>query len=357
MTIVTFNSALYIESCLESVFRQSRQPLDIILIDNASTDDTRNILVRYADRANVFFNDENTGFSAAQNQAILVSKGDWVLTLNPDTILENEFIDRLVAAAAGDPAAGTICGKLVSLRKDPWAPDAVFLDSTGIYFTPELRHFDRGWHEPDDGRYSRVEYVFGASAAAAMYSRRMIDDISGVDGFFDPDFFAYREDADVAWRAQLLGWRCLYTPHAVGHHVRGMIPGSRKNIPAVLNMHSVKNRFLMRVKNLTPGLLRHCWSAMTSRDLLVFGGCLVTERKSIPAFWRFAKCFRRALNKRREIMARRKVADEYMVQWFSAGPTCAQKGSKIPIPHLNFIQFRANPRAANSGQLQKGNVD
>ena len=179
-------------------------------------------------------------------------------------------------------------------------------------------------------RYNRVEYVFGASAAAAMYSRKMIDDIAGPDGFFDPDFFAYREDADVAWRAQLLGWRCLYTPYAVGHHVRGVVPGSRKSVPAVLNMHSVKNRFLMRTKNLTSGLLRNFWPAMMSRDLQILGGCLLIEQKSLSAYWRFAKCFRKALVKRREIMSRKRVPEEYLVQWFTPGAT-----GKEPVQHLS----------------------
>ena len=98
-----------------------------------------------------------------------------------------------------------------------------------------------------------MEYVFGASAAAALYRRAMIDDVA-VDGdFFDPDFFAYREDADVAWRAQLLGWRCIYTPAAVAYHVRTVTPANRRSLPPVINMHSVKNRFLMRIKNATPG--------------------------------------------------------------------------------------------------------
>jgi GT2 family glycosyltransferase len=308
--------------------RQSRPPLEIIIIDNASSDDTRNLLVRYADRAKVYFNVDNTGFCAAQNQAIAISKGDWVLTLNPDADLECEFIEQLLAASDRDPGAGTICGKLISLRKDAGNPAAVFLDSTGIYFTPEMRHFDRGWHEPDDGRYNRIEYVFGASAAAAMYSRKMIDDIAGPDGFFDADFFAYREDADVAWRAQLLGWRCLYTPYAVGHHVRSVIPGNRRSVPAVLNMHSVKNRFLMRVKNLTSGLFRQYWSTMMSRDLLILGGCIVMERKSLAAYWRFIKCFRTALIKRRAIMSRKRVPEDYLVQWFSSGVA-----GRDPAPH------------------------
>src|ERR1700681_2301343 len=135
-----------------------------------------------------------------------------------------------------------------------------------------MRHFDRGWHEPDDGRSRQMDYVFGASAAAALYRREMIADISDGRNFFDPDFFAYREDADVAWRAQLLGWQCLYVPEAVAYHVRHVLPTNRQSVSAAINMHSVKNRFLMRINNLSGRqYLRHFF-AITWRDLLVFGG-------------------------------------------------------------------------------------
>ena len=79
----------------------------------------------------------------------------------------------------------------------------------------------------------------------------------------------YREDADVAWRAQLMGWRCIYTPHARGYHVRNVLPGNRRALPPEINMHSVKNRFLMRIKNMTPDLYRRNWLSITARDLVV----------------------------------------------------------------------------------------
>jgi len=88
----------------------------------------------------------------------------------------------------------------------------------------------------------------------------MIEDVSLGGEFFDPDFFVYREDADVAWRAQLMGWRCLYTPHARGYHVRSVLPGNRRALPGIINMHSVKNRFLMRIKNMTGDLYKRNWS-------------------------------------------------------------------------------------------------
>ena len=98
--------------------------------------------------------------------------------------------------------------------------------------------------------------------------------------FFDPDFFVYREDADVAWRAQLLGWRCIYTPAAVAYHVRSVTPENRRSVPATINMHCVKNRFLMRIKNATAGVYRRHWLPMTLRDLVVLGGSIFSEPTS-----------------------------------------------------------------------------
>jgi GT2 family glycosyltransferase len=215
---------------------------------------------------------------------------------------------------------GTVCGKLLSINSDLKLPADPVIDSAGIYFTPSMRHFDRGWHEPDDSRYDRMEYVFGASAAAALYRREMIEDVSNGDGFFDPDFFAYREDADVAWRAQLLGWTCIYTHLAVGHHVRRVSPFNRRSVPAVLNMHSVKNRFLMRIKNTTSGVFARCWLPMILRDLQVIGGCLLIEPTSLPAFWKVIACFRRTLDRRRDLLGRRRVDDDTIARWFQHTP-------------------------------------
>ena len=143
-----------------------------------------------------------------------------------------------------------MCGKLLTMTPRFDIPATPLVDSTGIYFNPMLRHLDRGSQEVDNGHYLHYEYVFGATAAAALYRREMIDDIALDGEFFDPDFFVYREDADVAWRAQLMGWKCLYAPYARGYHVRTVLPGNRRALPPVINMHSVKNRFLMRMKNM-----------------------------------------------------------------------------------------------------------
>ena len=311
------------------------------MVDNASMPRTKETLARFRDRIRIITNDTNVGFAAAQNQAIASSKSDWVLALNPDAALLPDFIEQLLESSRFDPRVGTVCGRLLACHNDLTPLENPIIDSAGIYFTPEMRHFDRGWHEPDDGRYRQTQYVFGSTAAAALYRREMIADLSDGNNFFDPDFFAYREDADVAWRAQLLGWRCLYVPDAVGYHVRSVGPGNRRSVPAIINMHSVKNRFLMRIKNMTGGLYRRFWLPATIRDLMVVGGCLLWEQKSLPAFWHIAKCLPRALDQRRRIMRRRRVSDENLAPWFSSEPAArAVPGTKVRAKALSVAHFR-----------------
>ncbi len=352
VSIVTSNSGRYIARCLDAVFQQKETHLDVVVVDNASADETRRILGKYRSRIRLIKNERNLGFAAAQNQAIRCSRAPWVLALNPDVLLQPDFILNLLEAAAeADSKAGTICGKLLSIGQGFTPLPESRIDSAGIYFTPAMRHFDRGWQQPDDGRYDCPEYVFGASAAAALYSRELIEDIS-IDGeFFDPDFFAYREDADIAWRAQLLGWCCLYTPAAVGHHVRTVSPENRKSVSPAINMHSVKNRFLLRIKNLTPGLWRRHWLAMTVRDLAVIGGCVVTEQRSLEAFVRLARCWRRAWDRRRWIMNRRKVSEEALAAWFRlenpverTSGQGAEAGGRQLIPRGNSDRLRGPER-------------
>ena len=320
VTVVTYNSGRFIKRCLESVLEQKYPNLEVIVIDNASKDGTVDILEQFEKTCRIHYNQENIGFAAAQNQAIGLSSGEWVLTLNPDVLLLPNFIEELVLAGTVDAKAGTVCGKLLSISASFDLPDQQLVDSTGIYFTPTLRHLDRGSQEPDKGHYLNFEYVFGATAAAALYRRKMIADISIHGEFFDSDFFVYREDADVAWRAQLMGWRCLYTPQACGYHVRNVLPGKRHALPPEINMHSVKNRFLMRIKNITPDLYRRSLISITSRDLLVVGACLLHEHSSLKAFGFVLRNWKRMLAKRREIMRRRRAPDDYLASWFSFQP-------------------------------------
>ena len=328
VTIVTYNSARFIRHCLQYVLARGYSGAEVIVIDNASQDETPRVLREFEDRARIVYNATNVGFSAAQNQAIALSQSDWVLALNPDVRITPNFISTMIAAGESDNTIGSVSGKLLAMSGNFEVPATPLLDSTGMYITPSLRHFDRGSRQPDCGQFDQFEYVFGVTGAAALYRRRMIEDIS-IDGeFFDVDFFAYREDADVAWRAQLLGWKCLYTPDAVAYHVRSVLPSNRRSLSPVINMHSVKNRFLLRSKNITVLLWLRLIPAFVFRDMVVFAGCLFREWSSLPAFGLVLRLAPRMWAKRRQIMGRRRASEAYMGAWFRNRPV------SFPAPEI-----------------------
>ncbi|MCI0402337.1 MAG: glycosyltransferase, partial [Acidobacteria bacterium] len=353
VTIVTYNSADCIERCLASVFGQKGVELEVVVVDNASADDTVERLAGFERKLQLIRNTENRGFAPAQNQAIRETCADWVLTLNTDAFLEPDFLRKLLQAAEPRAKVGAVCGKLLRLAPDGKPRIPQLIDSTGIYFTPTLRHFDRGSNQPDKGQYERMEYVFGATAAAALYRRAMIDDIS-IDGeFFDDDFFAYREDADLAWRAQLAGWRCLYVPRAVGWHVRRVLPENRRELPALINYHSTKNRFLMRAKNIGWPLYWRAFPAMKARDLAIVAYCLLRERTSLPAFGWLWRHRARMSEKRRQVQARRRVSDVELAWWFRFRPRSLL--AEPPPMKIAFVGTRGVP--ANYGGFETLNEE
>jgi GT2 family glycosyltransferase len=133
----------------------------------------------------------------------------------------------------------------------------------------------------------------------------------------------------VAWRAQLLGWKCLYVPYARGYHVRKALPGNRRALPHEINMHSVKNRFLMRIKNISPHLYGRNWFSITARDLMVVGCCLLWEHTSLKAFWFLARNLKRVWAKRRLIQSRRRVDHAYIASWFQYRPVSRKAPRKL----------------------------
>jgi GT2 family glycosyltransferase len=317
--LLIYNHKDYLERCIESVLRQTYSPLDFVISDNDSSDGSAAFVKKEYPWLKLVENKTNLGYSKGHNLILESSKSAYFLPLNPDTVLVEDYIEKLVLAMKIDGSVGMVTGKLYRNRDK-------IIDSAGIYFTPTLRHLDRGSNQKDQGQFEEMEYVFGVSGAAPLFRRAMIEDIKILGEFFDNDFFAYREDADVSWRALLMGWKALYTPFAVAYHERKVLPSERRKVPEEINLHSVKNRFLMRVKNLTWGVGIKTILFFSLRDILVLGYTLLFERSSLRAFLLIYKFLPRTVKKRKAVMKKRVIKDKYLRKWFSWKPRSIKFG-------------------------------
>jgi len=303
------------------VFSQTA-PVRVKVFDNGSSDRSAELASRFD--VKLTRSAENLGFSRAHNLNIEGEDADAVLFLNPDVVLDTRFLENALRALDEVPGCGMVGGKLTRLGPNGEAvlrEGRPVLDSAGMYFTPWLRHLDRGSEEVDRGQYDRRQLVFGSTGAALLCKKALIDDLREGREFFDEDFFAYREDADLAWRAQLRGWRVVYEPTAKGGHRRSVLPSNRHQTPALLNYHSLKNRFLMRIKNMDNAVLLHCLPYVWWRDVGIFCYTLVFERSSLRAYGEVRRLRPKFLEKRRVAQARRRVEPREIARWFNFKPT------------------------------------
>jgi GT2 family glycosyltransferase len=309
VNIVTFNSAGDIGQCLESIRDQTFRDFRVHIFDNASADETMRVIERYP-VDHIRRSPINIGFCKAHNDLAGRFPAEYFLFLNPDTILQPTFIEEIVRALDATPQAASATGKLLRM-------DRRTLDSTGIVMLREQRHLDRGADCPDSGQFENAEEIFGPSGAAAMYRHAALDDVAiGAGQYFDEDFFAYREDADLAWRCRLMGWKSIYVPQAVAYHRRRVTPERRASLPRILNYHSVKNRFLLRINNMTRNLYRRDFWPILKRDAQVAGYVALREWSSIPAFFWLIRNFPRLLRKRARIQRRVRIDPREIEKWF-----------------------------------------
>jgi GT2 family glycosyltransferase len=307
--IVTYDSAADLPGCLESVGQLDHRPLEIVLVDNASRDGSLEIARQHAPAGIPFeavASPENLGFAAAMNAAFARTDAPFLLTLNADARPSPDYVTRLLARAEGAGAMiGGTTGKLVR-------PDGR-LDACGMRLTASWRHLDRGSGEPDRGQFSRPERVFGATGAASLFRREALDD-AAVDGeIFDPRFHSFREDAELCFRLRERGWEVLYEPAAVCEHRRFNLPERRSAMPASVNCHSLKNRYLLRLYHQTGANLVGTLVPTLARDLGALAYVLLRERSSLAAYSWLWQNRADLLRRRRIIQGRKKVNVD---RWF-----------------------------------------
>src|SRR6056297_1757783 len=239
--IVTFNSRQFIKYCLDSLFKSNFNDFQVFIIDNNSCDGTVEFINRkYFDKKKekklyLIKNKANKGFSGAHNQAINLTDSEYVLVLNPDTIIEPDFLSKMVNFMDKNKKTGAACGKLLKARFKNIELEQIkktnILDTTGIKALRSNRFLDRGEREEDKGQF-KTGSVFGVSGACAFYKRDALENVKMKNGdnfeYFDNDFFAYKEDIDICWRMRLFGWDIKYFADAFSYHFRAGAPSKER---------------------------------------------------------------------------------------------------------------------------------
>ncbi len=212
--IVNWNRRELLRASLESLRRQTAAGFETIVVDNGSSDGSVDMAEREFG-CRVIRNAENRGFCAANNQGIAAARGDFVALLNNDAEAETGWLAALRSAFDERPEIGMAASKIV-VWEDPKR-----IDKAGHLIYPDGQNRGRGTGAIDNGQFDRIEECLWPDGCAAMYRKRMLDEIGG----FDEDFFAYADDAELGLRARIAGWRCLYVPDAVVRHHRGATLG------------------------------------------------------------------------------------------------------------------------------------
>lgn len=295
--IPNWNTLKFLGPCLTSLREQTFQDFETILVDSGSTDDSLPFVAGNFPEVRILALGENRGFSGAVNAGIRASEAEFVVLLNNDTEQDPAWLAELARAAENHPEAGSFASKLLDFH------DRDTLDGAGDALRKSGLPYRLGHGERDKGQFDKQVPVFGACAAAALYRREMLDDI----GLFDEDFFAYCEDGDLSFRAQLAGYGCLYVPGAVVYHVGGASTGGKRS-PTATRL-GTRNGLCLLVKDLptplVPGMLLPVVAGQVTRlAVTTLSGVLPAHLAGLVEAMRLMP---KMLRKRRDIQKRRRV--------------------------------------------------
>jgi GT2 family glycosyltransferase len=239
--IVNWNGKHLLPECLDSLREQTYPADEILVVDNGSRDGSQDLIRERYPEVTLIELGENKGFSIANNIGIRRATGDYIALLNNDLVLDKHWVEHMVSTLEADVSLGSCaCKMLFYDRRNT-------IDAAGIEVLTSGGGANRGLFE-DASVFAHPARVFGACAGAALYRASMFQDV----GLFDEDFYIYYEDVDLAFRAQLAGYDCLYVPWAIVYHHHSASNGrfGKKHY------YLARNCLLVVVKNMPAPLLR-----------------------------------------------------------------------------------------------------
>jgi len=308
--LVTWNGAKFVNACLDSLAKQNYKDFEIQILDNGSIDDTRGILKKDYPHINVEYQNNNLGFSRAYNKLMLRARGEYVFVINQDTVIDENCIGELVKTLDENKGAGVVgplLYRLIDFEKFE------VIDSLGLKIKKNYQACDDGAGETRMVGAQEIE-VFGVSGAMLMFRKSALESVRFENEYFDNDFFAYKEDIDLAMRLRLLGWSAFINTRAIAWHFRTGKSDKKKSVITqyleksdFVKFYSFRNQLLFVDKTAQCG--KYWFYIMINR----LQRRLFVMFLSPKIYWRAcrerSKLKRRILQKRQSILKYIKEAD------------------------------------------------
>jgi hypothetical protein len=302
VVVPNWNGEKDLPSCLDSLRLQS-QSAQIIVVDNNSSDNSVNLVQKKYPQVELIKLKKNKGFTGGVNAGIrrsIETGSKYVALLNSDAVAHRQWLKKLIYFLEQNPQAGIVSPKILDY-------EGKRLDSAGDIYTIWGLPYPRGRGEIDNGQYDNERWIFGASGAASCYRTKMLKEI----GLFDEDFFAYYEDVDISFRAQLAGWKVAYVPDAIVYHQIGAASSKIKDFTAY---QTLKNLPMLMWKNVPLGLLPKVWPRF---ELAYTAIALRTlQRRQFGAFFKgimaWGILWPKKFIQRYKIQKTRKVSNNYL---------------------------------------------
>lgn len=326
ITVATWNGRRWLPGLLDSILAQTSTGYELLVVDDASTDGSVDYLRQRLDgdeRAHITVLPRNLGYVHAQNHALRKARGEAVLVLNQDVILDDRFLEHAMRTLRERPTVGALQGLVLRLQPDGARSDVV--DTTGLSLRRDRRAVSRDQRRSGSAVRRPPGSVWGADGPAALYRRSALldvrqPDLAGGWEIFDSDFGMQKEDVDLAWRLQRAGWEAWYQPEAVAWHARtgadsggnGLAAQVRANMhnPLETRIEAWRNQRLAQLKNDEPGAVLRDLPWIARRELAMLTWMVVRDQRRLRAVAQFLRLAPRALRRRRATLRSRRLPRE-----------------------------------------------
>jgi GT2 family glycosyltransferase len=308
--VINWNSGELLPLCIPKLLHQKGLSVEVILIDNNSVDNTKEIIENLPKNVKVILNDKNLGYSGAANQGIKCSRGKYVSIINPDVLLTETYGLEIIKVLEENIEIAAATGKLIKYDfKNKKSLNII--DTTGIEFTRDFKVFDRGQNCSSLEEYDHSTRIFGVSGAAPIYRKAALEDVKVDDEYFDEDFLAYKEDIDLSWRFRKFGWEVIFIPTAIAYHGRAIGRAKnddifsfyrhRKSQSQFIRRISLRNHYCLLVKNLSKSDTNFSIHLLIKQELKRLFYCLFFEIKTLYGLIEFLYLLPKMINKRKKI--------------------------------------------------------